>query len=235
MPPSLEHRLQAVLGRAEELLAQSGLAFLVDLIGNERKRQIEAAGAHELTQRLEARLHDVTLPTSNLRPILAAPLRQLTLREPSSQARLPDQHPARHTLILTRHAQILLVRLICYTSLMPRGEPQQLELELLHPETPPPPQITTRVHPVAVAVPATIGRRPAAEHLLETPGALLTRSDLRELGLERRAIDAVFRKLPIVALPGYSRPMIHADEYLALINANTYCDDCVRPLGLRHG
>lgn len=32
--------------------------------------------------------------------------------------------------------------------------------------------------------------RPSATELLETPGALLTRSDLRELGLERRAIDA---------------------------------------------
>lgn len=45
--------------------------------------------------------------------------------------------------------------------------------------------------------------RPSATELLETPGALLTRSDLRELGLERRAIDAVFRALAVVFLPGY--------------------------------
>jgi hypothetical protein len=38
--------------------------------------------------------------------------------------------------------------------------------------------------------------RPTAPELLETPGALLTRSHLRELGLERRVIDAVFRALP---------------------------------------
>lgn len=127
--------------------------------------------------------------------------------------------------------------LICYTSLMQRVSPQQLELELIHPETRPPLTTACIIHPVVDAgVSATTARRPAAEHLLETPGALLTRSDLRELGLERRAIDAVFRKLPIVALPGYSRPMIHADEYLELINANTYRDDCVRPLGPRaHG
>ena len=56
-----------------------------------------------------------------------------------------------------------------------------------------------------------------ATELLETPGALLTRTHLRELGLERRAIDAVFRKLPVVALPGYSRPMISAEKYLELI------------------
>ena len=51
---------------------------------------------------------------------------------------------------------------------------------------------------------------------------------LRELGLERRAIDAVFRALPVVAFPGYSRPMIRADAYYALIDASTYRDDRVR-------
>lgn len=68
-----------------------------------------------------------------------------------------------------------------------------------------------------------------ATELLATPGALLTRTHLRELGLERRAIDAVFRKLPVVALPGYSRPMIHVEEYLGLIHEHTYRDDRVRP------
>jgi len=71
-------------------------------------------------------------------------------------------------------------------------------------------------------------RRPAAE-LLATPGALLTRSHLRELGLERRAVDAVFRALPVVALPGYSRPMIRAEEYQELIARSTYNGDSVRP------
>jgi hypothetical protein len=39
----------------------------------------------------------------------------------------------------------------------------------------------------------------------------------------------VFRALPVVALPGYSRPMVRADEYLALIELHTYRDDRVRP------
>ena len=77
-------------------------------------------------------------------------------------------------------------------------------------------------------------RRPSATQLLETPGALLTRSDLRELGLERRAIDAVFRELPVVALPGYSRPMIHAEDYLELVARHTYRDDRVRPMRRWH-
>jgi hypothetical protein len=71
--------------------------------------------------------------------------------------------------------------------------------------------------------------RPTAAELLRTPGALLTRSHLRELGLERRAIDAVFRALPVVELPGYSRPLIKAEDYLALIERSTYRGDRVRP------
>lgn len=81
------------------------------------------------------------------------------------------------------------------------------------------------------AVEVSARHRPVATELLETPGALLTRTHLRELGLERRAIDAVFRKLPVIALPGYSRPMIRAEGYLELIDEHTYHDDGVRPLG----
>ncbi len=63
-------------------------------------------------------------------------------------------------------------------------------------------------------------RRAAAE-LLQTPGALLNRSHLRGLGLERRAIDAVFRALPVVALPGYSRPLIRAERIPRARRAST--------------
>jgi hypothetical protein len=45
---------------------------------------------------------------------------------------------------------------------------------------------------------------------------------LRELGLERRAVDAVFRALPVIALPGYSRPLIRVRDYLELLVASTY-------------
>ena len=60
------------------------------------------------------------------------------------------------------------------------------------------------------------------------PDALLTRTNLRELGLERRAVDAVFRALPVVALPGYSRPMVRVEDYLELLRCNTFRDDRVR-------
>ena len=74
--------------------------------------------------------------------------------------------------------------------------------------------------------------RPTAAELLRTEGALLTRSDLRELGLERRAIDVVFRECPIIVLPGYTRPMVQREAYLALLEGSTFCDRCadrVRP------
>lgn len=75
--------------------------------------------------------------------------------------------------------------------------------------------------------------RPSAATLLETPGALLTRTDLRDLGLERRAVDSVFRECPIIVLPGYSRPMVRREAFLALLDGSTYCDRCgdrVRPV-----
>jgi hypothetical protein len=65
-------------------------------------------------------------------------------------------------------------------------------------------------------------KRLTAAELLETPEALLTRSHLRELGLERRAIDAVFRNLPAVVLPGYARPLVRVRDYVALLEASTF-------------
>jgi hypothetical protein len=64
---------------------------------------------------------------------------------------------------------------------------------------------------------------------LEQPDAFLSRSDLRELGLERRAVDAVFRACPVVSLPGYRRPLVRVEDYQALIEASTYRGDRVRP------
>jgi hypothetical protein len=55
-----------------------------------------------------------------------------------------------------------------------------------------------------------------------TPHALLTRSHLRELGFERRAVDAVFRACLVVSIPGYSRPAIRVRDYLALLDASSF-------------
>jgi hypothetical protein len=96
---------------------------------------------------------------------------------------------------------------------------EQLELEPAQPPERKPKPSRTPTPP----------RHPSPGQLLETPGALLTRSHLRDLGVERRAIDAVFRMLPVVTLPGYSRPMIRADHYLPYLEEHTYRDDRVRP------
>jgi hypothetical protein len=63
---------------------------------------------------------------------------------------------------------------------------------------------------------------------LANPDALLSRTDLRELGLERRAVDAVFRALPVIVLPGYRRPLVRVRDYLELLERCTYDDERVR-------
>jgi hypothetical protein len=45
---------------------------------------------------------------------------------------------------------------------------------------------------------------------------------------ERRAIDAIFRALPIVVLPGYSRPLVRAQDYLELVESCRYDGTRVR-------
>jgi len=66
---------------------------------------------------------------------------------------------------------------------------------------------------------------PTASDLLQTPGAVLTSSHLRELGYSRRAIDAIWRGCSTVILPGYSRPVIRVEDYLAYIDEHTYRND----------
>ena len=71
--------------------------------------------------------------------------------------------------------------------------------------------------------------RPSAVELLAQGTGLMTRSHLRDLGLPRAAIDAVFKRLDIVSFEGYSRPMVKVEDYLALLAQSTYGRDRVRP------
>ena len=64
---------------------------------------------------------------------------------------------------------------------------------------------------------------------LENPDAVLSRGDLAELGWPRRGVDTIFRRLPVVALPGYTRPFVRVADYLALIADCTFTGDRVRP------
>jgi hypothetical protein len=75
-----------------------------------------------------------------------------------------------------------------------------------------------------------VSARPSAGDRLGNPEAYLSRTDLRELGLERRAVDAVFRGCPVVALPGYSRPLIRVTDYREFVEQSTYRGGRVRPV-----
>ena len=61
--------------------------------------------------------------------------------------------------------------------------------------------------------------RPTAAELLANPEALLNRGHLRELGLDPRRRR--FRACPVIALPGYSRPLIRVADYLELVARST--------------
>lgn len=74
-----------------------------------------------------------------------------------------------------------------------------------------------------------MSERPSASERLANPDAVLTRTDLRELGWERRAVDAIVRACPAVALPGYSRTVIRVADYLELVESCTFRGDRVRP------
>jgi hypothetical protein len=69
----------------------------------------------------------------------------------------------------------------------------------------------------------------APENRLGNPEAVLSRTDLRALGYERRAIDAIFRVCPVESWPGYGRPLIRVADFVAWRENCTYRDDRVRP------
>jgi len=71
--------------------------------------------------------------------------------------------------------------------------------------------------------------RPSPAERLANPEAVLSRSDLRELGFERRAVDAIFRACAVIAVPGYSRPLIRVADFQAFLAEHTYDAVRVRP------
>jgi hypothetical protein len=73
--------------------------------------------------------------------------------------------------------------------------------------------------------------RPAnAASRLANPDAILTRTDLAELGWPRRGVDAIIRHAGVVVLPGYSRPVVTVADYRAFLEAHRYNGrDRVRP------
>jgi putative flavoprotein involved in K+ transport len=62
------------------------------------------------------------------------------------------------------------------------------------------------------------GRAPAngsaLSERLRCPEAVLSRTDLTDLGYTRRAVDDIFRHCPVIVLPDFSRPLIKVADYL---------------------
>jgi hypothetical protein len=76
-----------------------------------------------------------------------------------------------------------------------------------------------------------VSDRPPATTLIETPGAVLSRTDLRDLGWTRTQVDAIFRALHPIFIPGTRRPVVRREDYLDLLDRSTYRDDHVRATG----
>ena len=86
--------MHAPLRGEEDVLAKSLEARLV--ARDELERKVEAAGAHELDERLDARRHRTLLVASDHGSLAAASLGELVLREAGAEPGLADQVSAPH-------------------------------------------------------------------------------------------------------------------------------------------
>jgi hypothetical protein len=59
--------------------------------------------------------------------------------------------------------------------------------------------------------------------------AFVTRGDLEALGLGRRAIDGLFRALPVVTFPDVRRMFLRREDVARYVEAHTYPSDELRP------
>ena len=67
---------------------------------------------------------------------------------------------------------------------------------------------------------------------LGMPEAVLTRTDLADLGYPRRAVDTIFKHVlrdgvGVQTLPGFARPMIRVADFIEFRDRHTYRDDRV--------
>jgi hypothetical protein len=58
--------------------------------------------------------------------------------------------------------------------------------------------------------------------LLANPEAVLSGTDLAELGWLRRGVDAIIRHAGAIVLPGYSRPVVTVADYRRFLAEHRY-------------
>jgi len=59
---------------------------------------------------------------------------------------------------------------------------------------------------------------------LAVPDAVLSRTDLRDLGFGRHDIDRAFRSLPVIVFPGSRRPLIRVADFNLYVEQHTSRD-----------
>jgi hypothetical protein len=79
-----------------------------------------------------------------------------------------------------------------------------------------------------------LNERVSLTERLDLPDGVLSRTDLRDLGYERRAVDGIFREAArrrgVIHVPGYSRSMIGVRTYREILADSTHGDDRVGPV-----
>jgi hypothetical protein len=69
-----------------------------------------------------------------------------------------------------------------------------------------------------------VSGRPTAAERLSIPDAVLSRTDLRDLGYGRQAVDRIFRACAVIVPPGSRKPLILVRDYHACVAAWTFHD-----------
>jgi len=64
---------------------------------------------------------------------------------------------------------------------------------------------------------------------LGTPHAVFSRTDLSSSVTDAAPSTRSFGRAPVVAIPGYSRPLIRVEEFERFLEEHTYRGDRVRP------
>ena len=58
--------------------------------------------------------------------------------------------------------------------------------------------------------------------IVELPRLLDRKQLVTEMGVTRAVVDAIFRRVPVVVIPGCRKPMVRRDDVLRLMEESTF-------------